>query len=268
MTHRSFAGIAVFVLVGFGVPWVGWSLVGDERLSLWLFPLFCSVAGFVASFVEGGRRGLAAFSKRVFAVKRSLPWVVAGVLVPLAIGAAYLLGNGMVVSDFVLSPSAVLSLSLGAALITGPLAEEFGWRGYLQHKLLGRFAPIWVAVALGVIWWAWHYPLYQASVFAAPKVALSFLAYLVTWSIFMVYLVERAGGAVWPAIAMHWAANVHVDILRVLLPTVDGSLLPGGSKGAPVYLGVALAFVLVQRRFYFAPRREQPVAGPALQAAA
>lgn len=148
--------------------------------------------------------------------------------------------------------------------VTGPLAEEFGWRGYLQPALLRRLAPFWTALILGGVWWAWHFPLYQASVFASPAVALSFLAYLATWSIFMVYLVERAGGSVWPAVAIHWAANMHVDVLRVLLPSVDGSLLPGGSKGGVFYLAIALAFVAFNRRFFFI----KPPRDPALQALA
>ena len=255
MTRHPLAGVCTYFLIAFGVPWVGWLFVGDERLSLWLFPLFCSLAGFAASFAEGGKAGLGTFCRRVFALGQTLPYLVLGVLIPLAFGLSYLLGKGVSLSDFVLSPAAVLGLTLGAALITGPLAEEFGWRGYLQHFLLGRFAPFWVAVVVGCTWWAWHFPLYRTSVFASPLVAVSFLAYLLTWSIFMVYLVERCAGSVWPAVALHWAANTHVDILRVLLPSIDGSLLPGGSKGSLYYLAAALAFVVFNHRFFFTKQR-------------
>lgn len=265
MPRNWLIGVCTFVLIAFGLPWLGWFFVGDERLSLWLFPLFCSLAGFAAAFAEGGTQGLGAFSRRVFAVSRAPRYVLIGILVPLLLGLSYLLSKGVSLRDFVLSPAAVMGLTLGAALVTGPLAEEFGWRGYLQHTLLGRLAPFWVALILGGIWCAWHFPLYRTSVFASPAVALSFLSYLVTWSIFMVYLVERAGGSVWPAVAMHWAANTHVDVLRVLLPSIDGSVLPGGSKGSLYYLAAAIALVAFNHRFFFAkhPRMLQTTAdGP------
>jgi membrane protease YdiL (CAAX protease family) len=269
MPRNWLIGVCTFVLIAFGLPWLGWFFVGDERLSLWLFPLFCSLAGFAASFAEGGRAGLGAFSRRVFAVSRAPRYVLIGIFIPLLLGLSYLLSKGVSLRDFVLSPAAVMGLTLGAALVTGPLAEEFGWRGYLQHTLLGRLAPFWGALALGGIWCAWHFPLYRTSVFASPAVALSFLSYLVTWSIFMVYLVERAGGSVWPAVAMHWAANTHVDVLRVLLPSIDGSVLPGGSKGSLYYLAAAIAFVLFNRQFFFAkhPRVPQTAVNGSLEPA-
>lgn len=264
MTRGNLVGGVTFLLVAFGVPWVGWLFVQDERLSLWFFPLFASVAGFAASFAEGGKKGLKMFSRRVFRTLGALRYVLVATLVPLLLGLSYLLVTGVSLSSIVLSPAAVLGLSLGAALITGPLAEEFGWRGYLQHAFLGRLAPFWAALAVGGIWWAWHIALYRNSVFTSAASALNFLAYLETWSIFMVFLVQRAGGSVWPAVAFHWAANTHPGILQALLPSVDGSFLPGGSKGSLFYLGVACAFALLNHRFFF----DKQASGVALHATA
>jgi hypothetical protein len=67
----------------------------------------------------------------------------------------------------------------------------------------------------------------------------------------MVFLVQRAGGSVWPAVILHWAANTHPNVMQSLLPEVDGGFLPGGSKGALFYLGVACIFLAVKRRFFF-----------------
>lgn len=167
------------------------------------------------------------------------------------LGLSYLMANGLSPSALTLSPASVLGLSLGAALVTGPLAEEFGWRGYLQPALLSRMAPFWSALVVGLVWWVWHFALYRDSVFAAPASALRFLAYLETWSILAVFLVQRARGSVWPAVALHWAGNTHADVVQALLPSVDGSLLPGGSKGWLYYLVAALLFALAKRRFYF-----------------
>ena len=49
---------------------------------------------------------------------------------------------------------------MGVAVLMTPLlwGEEFGWRGYLQLRLFpGR--PVSAAIATGLIWAVWHYPL-------------------------------------------------------------------------------------------------------------
>lgn len=251
MLEKSNIGIVIFFFVAFGLPWTGWYFIESETLSLWLFPLFVSLAGFAAALAEGGLKGLKDFSRRVFALRPAIPWTIVGIALPLLLGLAYLQTKDVAIFSMPWTPVAILALSLGAALITGPIAEEFGWRGYLQHKLLNRVAPFWAALVIGGIWWLWHFPLYSASHFASLNSALNFLGYLLTWSLLLVYLVPRAGGSVWPAVALHWAANTHPNVMQSLLPSVDGGLLPGGSKGALFYLGVVCVFAALNHRFFF-----------------
>ncbi|MBC6983370.1 CPBP family intramembrane glutamic endopeptidase [Caulobacter sp. 17J80-11] len=261
---RPVAGLVTFFLVAFGGSGLGWLLVTDETLRLWLPALFASLAGFAAALAEGGFGGLRAFAGRVLAVNlRSVLYALLGIAIPLVLGLAFLFSTGVPLSAMDGSPLAILGLTLGAALVSGPLAEEFGWRGYLQPKLLGRFTPFTAALLIGVVWCVWHLPLYGAAVFGSPATALRFLAYLVVWSLFMAVLVQRAGGAVWPAVAFHWAANTHADVLRVLFPSVDGGLLPGGSKSTLFYAGAAVLFVILNRKFFFT----RPVTGQAGDAA-
>lgn len=251
MPHKPIVGSVTFLLIAFAMPWTGWFLFNDDLLSLWLYPMFVSLAGFGAAFAEGGKSGLFEFSRRVFAVVPAVPFALLGLVLPLMLGLSYLAGNGIAIHQMLGSPSAILTLSLASALVTGPIAEEFGWRGYLQYRLLVNFSPFWTALIVGIVWWLWHFALYRTSVFASIPGALNFLIYLLTWSIFMVFLVSKAGGSVWPAVVLHWAANTHPNVMQALLPSVDSGLLPGGSQGAIFYLAVACLFVVVNFRFYF-----------------
>jgi membrane protease YdiL (CAAX protease family) len=56
-------------------------------------------------------------------------------------------------------PLSLILSALGGTLISAPLfiGEEFGWRGYLQLRLLAR-RPLLAAVATGLIWGVFHYP--------------------------------------------------------------------------------------------------------------
>lgn len=54
----------------------------------------------------------------------------------------------------------MLLLVLMISLISGPLNEEFGWRGYALDKLLLRFGFFGASAILGSIWGIWHLPWY------------------------------------------------------------------------------------------------------------
>lgn len=54
----------------------------------------------------------------------------------------------------------MLLLVLLISLISGPLNEEFGWRGYALDKLLLRFGFFGASMILGFIWGIWHLPWY------------------------------------------------------------------------------------------------------------
>ena len=110
-------------------------------------------------------------------------------IISLLIGVG-LLGYGMPGMEFIdaiIQNPFMLLLVLLISVISGPLNEEFGWRGYALDKLLVRFGFFGASSILGFIWGIWHlawyftpgqaqYNLLQDSVFDAvmyiPSVVL------------------------------------------------------------------------------------------------
>lgn len=235
---RTRVGLAAFLLVAFGVPWAGWIVFRSSRnpsatlevLALFWLPAACSIAGFVASFAEGGAGGLRSFAARVFSPRFRWCLFPLALLLPLAAGALTFITHP---GDLVHGGTPRLSLLGGAAtfltnLWTGPLAEEFGWRGYLLRKFTERWSPVVAGLMIGVVWTLWHLPLLYDSAFADAPSAVKFLATTTAWSVTLGLLVSRARGSVLPAVACHWAINSQVIIFHAALPQVAHERLPGG----------------------------------------
>jgi uncharacterized protein len=98
-------------------------------------------------------------------------------------------------------------------LLTGPLSEEFGWRGYAQPRLRRTLSPVRTAVLLGLVWAAWHVPLFllagttQAGTGLGSWEALLFFAEFVPMSYTIWVVSERLRGGVAAAVAVHFASN-------------------------------------------------------------
>lgn len=152
-----------------------------------------------------------------------------------------------------LSAGALLLIQSVQALFLGPIinsiftfGEEFGWRAYLQPKLL----PLGfrrAMVTMGVIWGVWHWPLiamgHNYGLDYAGHPWLGFLA--MTWftfvaGIFIGWLALR-GGSVWPAVLAHATINA-VAGLGLLFAVPDANSLVG-----PMPVGVvgSIGFTVV-----------------------
>ena len=75
----------------------------------------------------------------------------------------FMLGFDMPTMDYIKAIAANplnILLVLLLSLISGPLNEEFGWRGYALDRLLLKFGFLKGSLILGFIWAIWHLPWY------------------------------------------------------------------------------------------------------------
>jgi uncharacterized protein len=119
-----------------------------------------------------------------------------------------------------------LPLLMGVPILMMPLfwGEEFGWRGYLQIRLLSH-SPLKAAIATGFIWAVWHYPLFFLgySEYANPFLALiTATVFAVLLSIILAWLRLRTR-SVWSSSLAHAGTNM-------VLATLSAVLLVGGAK--------------------------------------
>ncbi|GAA4199097.1 CPBP family intramembrane glutamic endopeptidase [Actinocatenispora rupis] len=147
--------------------------------------------------------------------------------------------------------------ALAYTMVSGPLSEEFGWRGYLQPRLRDRFGRTATVAVLGAAWGLWHVPLFflvgtgqhDKGLFTVQGLLFFVMIFPITY--LALYVSERLRGGVWAAVLLHAAWNF-----------TDAVVPDDGVRGAAVetvlLLAVAALAALTWRRP--APR---PVTVPA-----
>ena len=103
------------------------------------------------------------------------------------------------------------------------LGEEIGWRGFFIYELRKVFSFTGVSVFSGIIWAAWHWPLF---VFYSNNAILEFLAFLTTcifMSFTMTYYTFKSK-SLWPAVIFHAVSNVYIQkIMPPLTTKIEGT---------------------------------------------
>jgi membrane protease YdiL (CAAX protease family) len=159
----------------------------------------------------------------------------------------------------------VVAQTVGAVLISPvvnglfTLGEEFGWRAYLQPRLMplgGRRAML----LMGLIWGVWHWPVilmghnygldYPGAPYLGPLVMVWFTLVVGT---FLGWAALR-GRSVWPAVIGHAAVNGIANL---------GSLFVQGNPNPllgplPVGLIGSVGFALVALLILLSPRALRP----------
>ncbi len=167
-------------------------------LVAWLLPLFVS-AIIIGLVVASG------IGRPDFSLKRAMSALAPGTEV-----------HPMSSFIWVFIPISLLITSLFSTFILW--GEEFGWRGYLQMRLFAE-RPLLAAIATGIIWGVWHYPINVRGYNFPGHPILGLLVFPVSTvllSIIFGWLRLRTG-SVWAPSLAHAATNSIGSSLTVLL---------------------------------------------------
>lgn len=218
-------------------PWIGWSLLvfgvvpqNSQLVGLmFLTGEAASLAGLLATFVLQGRKGVSRLLLSAVRVNVPAQWWVCALLVPpvwyVGAGIVYLLLHG---APVVFRPSALLALGTPALLVPflfGPLGEEFGWRGFLLPQFVERFSALPACILVGIIWSAWHWPLFYKGIVKSPAQEIFFLFANITGLSFLLGTVYLPTRSLLPAMLMHWSTNASQTLIGRLLPGLPDDIL-------------------------------------------
>jgi len=212
--------LRIYFGLAFGITWGlgGLALlageIGPGRPSL-SQPLYYgaafgpSIAGVLMAASTGGWTGVRRLFARLLPSRSALPWYTA---VLIGFPALNLAAARLLEPEFLAHlpawPRLLYLLPLTLVADTGPLGEEFGWRGFALPRMLERRRPLVAALILGAIWWAWHLPTFFISALSQHELSIPlFLVNVLALSVMMTWLFQRTRGDLLLMILVHVAAN-------------------------------------------------------------
>ncbi len=213
-----------FLLLTFTLTWLSWAAWAVSRSASAANPLarfggglLLYVGVFAPSLVamwltrrNEGADGLTALLRRVLRVDVGLRWYVFALTYFLAIKLAAVIIYRLIVGDWPQLSEEPWYLMAGGVLISTPaqFGEETGWRGYALPRLAARLGYGPACVAVGVIWAAWHLPLFYIP--ATEMTGQAFIPYalgVTALSVGIGWVYLHTGGSLFLAMLMHSAIN-------------------------------------------------------------
>ena len=165
------------------------------------------------------------YFRRCFSLKQAgWKWPLITIIVFTALSAVsivlgvFILGFDMPTMDYIkaiaANPLNILLVIL-LSLISGPLNEEFGWRGYALDRLLMKFGFLKGSLILGFIWAIWHLPWYLTPGQAQYNLlrdsvfhAVMFIPSVMMLSVFVSFVYVKTNRSILAGALVHMFSNL------------------------------------------------------------
>jgi hypothetical protein len=184
-----------------------------------------TISASLLTFVRGGWTGLGSLYGHLVRWRFGLKWYA---LVLIGIPALGWIAARITVANPLKEANTTTEflVLLFFILVTGPLCEELGWRGFALSRLLERFSPFNASLILGVIWGVWHLPSFFVGGMEQNEMSIPlFLLNALFLSIFVTWVFLHTGGSVLIAVLIHFSVNICATIIGVTLPALGALLI-------------------------------------------
>jgi len=192
-----------------------------------------SIAGTLLTGLLHGRTGFRSLRARLLRWRVDARWYAIALLSAPAIVLVILFALSQISSDYLpdifttADPGPLLLIGLSYGLLAG-LFEELGWTGVAIPQLRQRYGVLATGLIVGVLWAAWHVPVYvwgsgdAAGVFSWVRFLPEFtflVAVLPGYRVLMVWVYDRTDSLLL-ATLMH--ASLTATTTAILVPSAAG----------------------------------------------
>jgi membrane protease YdiL (CAAX protease family) len=238
----------LFYLLAFGWTWLFWVSLALHEQDLVSLPdgiyRYLSesnpaawgplLAALFLTFLNAGWGGIKDLLKQGLRVRFGVFWyAVVLLLFPVVIGGAtwlaQLSGEEIPPSPAFADPVAIPISFVAIFFLGGPLQEEFGWRGYATDRLQSRYNALVASIVIGVLWAAWHLPLFfipREEVYYNQPVWGIFLADVLV-TVLLTWVYNNTGKSIFAVMLLHTSFNWSNYLFTGLYTDVGGQLFFG-----------------------------------------
>lgn len=248
MMHDNYKkrNLSLYLVVAFAFSWIFWGPQALASTGLLYVPSFIAdflfspfnpaafgplVAAFLLTYMNEGVRGVKNLLKRGVDYRFKKIWYVPiFFLFPAMTGGALLLA---VLVGEAMPELPVLSNPLMAAVgfvyiffLGGPFQEEWGWRGYALERLQANYSALFSSLILGVLWGAWHLPLFfiEGTV-QSQTLVWGFMILIISGTILFTWIYNNTGGSILAVMLFHTMNNLSFFIFPTLETVLGGLFL-------------------------------------------
>ena len=248
--------LIAFFALSYAIAWIIWILTGilapDLLTALTLVGVWApTVSAILLTGIISGKAGIRGLLRRGLYWRGGIQWYafvffgvaligVAAISIHVALGGSApqpTLPAGMASGQlYIFLPI----LYLSNIFIGGPIAEEFGWRGFALPRLQARIGALYAGLLIGVIWGLWHVRFFILREGASVIGNIPFVWYLslvTAWSVMFAWIYNNTNGSVLMTILFHAAINTTLGSLGLLRIAAEGT--------RPLLLNVVLTWVVV-----------------------
>jgi len=128
----------------------------------------------------------------------------------------FVMNNEKVDAIFAFSSWGMLSYFFFKNLLSGPLGEELGWRGFALLELQKKYAPLPSAIIIGFWWGIWHLPIWFTTGFTGldlMKYIIFFMLSIISTTIIMTAFYTINQNLMIP-IMIHQLFNFFIGIIN------------------------------------------------------
>lgn len=134
------------------------------------------------------------------------------------------------------------------SLVTGPVSEEFGWRGWVLPRLQHRWSALTASVVVGLLWGLWHtgpdfWRILLNGDVRAFLYPIAMTVGTVPLSIVFTWLYNSTGSSLLPPMLFHASFNAALSVLGLVWTTRSAIWI-----GAEMTVGVWLVAALIVAR--------------------
>lgn len=221
--------LILFFLITFLWSYSFWFAEIFTEKRFYLGPFGPTFAALILTFAEGKWEAVKKLLKRGISLNFKKIWLIPTfLLMPTIIGLslviAILMGEKVPEFPVFKQPLIIIPAFFMIFFLGGPLAEEFGWRGYALYRLQKKFNALISSIILGFIWGLWHIPLFfmkgQEIYNNIPIPAFIFGTILL--STLFTFIYNNTNGSILAALIFHTMGNLSHFIFPTLSTKFGG----------------------------------------------